>query len=427
MFAETDDSLHQPSVRIVEFEKKGPNCGFHLTRGKWDPYPWVSQVDDDSVSNLAGLKPGDCLLEVNDEDIVGKKICEIAELVKNKTGKVSLLVWNAGVDPHCSPEVYNSVVEAFDLKEENKDNTAQKIQQIFKPKPKNKIIPNIKVTQCHTNNFLSKLMGKSSSVDNLSSNFKFLSPNDSETMKIKSLSSNEIFQAETPTVSRAGSILKLSRRKDNNTTTMDDSLTNISDFEDRPASFHGSVEFLDNHLSERSDTNEELCKNQLTFHCPFQSKCTSLIKENEIMQHFETNHEGPLVQYFGKTIQISIRKLDNENCFMINNAGCTYFVKTYANSEVTLGDSSTSDIFLWCWYLGTKIGAKSFELEVELKTTSLKMPFFRVRSPISSLHSTSFYDIKEFNKGIFLNSETIKSLGCVDDIILNISIIPTDV
>jgi hypothetical protein len=32
-----------PSVRIVHVAKtENGACGFHLTRSKWDPYPWVS-------------------------------------------------------------------------------------------------------------------------------------------------------------------------------------------------------------------------------------------------------------------------------------------------------------------------------------------------------------------------------------------------
>ncbi|XP_076262693.1 uncharacterized protein LOC143197810 isoform X2 [Rhynchophorus ferrugineus] len=430
MFSETDELQTQSTVRVVEFEKNGSNCGFHLTRGKWDPYPWVSRVEDNSVSNLAGLKEGDCLLEVNGEDVVGRKICEIAEMIKTKSSQISLLVWNAGVDPYCSPEVYNSVVDAFDLRDENKDTTAQKIQQIFKPKPKNKVIPIIKITQCHANKFLTRIMGKSSSVENLSSNCKFLSPSDSETLKIKSLSSNEIFQTETPTVSRAGSIRKISRRK-NNSTTMDDSLTNISDFGTRPASFHGSIDFLNNTLEPNvtGDSSEALNRDDLAYYCPFQSKCSILVKENNIMEHFRTYHKGPLVQYFGNNIQISLRKLDSENCFMIITGQHTYFIKTCTTNKAncqTVSDSDKGDVFLWCWFLGSKEESKCYEMQVELKAQE-NQTIFRLRSSVSSLHSTSFYDIKEYNKGIFLNSGTLQLLEGFQDIMLNISIIPTDI
>lgn len=109
MLSDVDVEDHySPFIRQIEIEKNNSQCGFHLTRGKWDPYPWISDVDDGTAASSAGLKPGDCILEVNGEDVVGKRISEIAEIVKSKPEQVSLLLWNAGVDPHCTPEVTDS-------------------------------------------------------------------------------------------------------------------------------------------------------------------------------------------------------------------------------------------------------------------------------------------------------------------------------
>lgn len=38
------DSILQeiPIVQLLEIQREqGAACGFHLTRSKWDPYPWV--------------------------------------------------------------------------------------------------------------------------------------------------------------------------------------------------------------------------------------------------------------------------------------------------------------------------------------------------------------------------------------------------
>jgi C-terminal processing protease CtpA/Prc len=106
MLSDTDVEDHySPSVRLINLERNGSNCGFQLTRGKWDPYPWVNSVASDTAADLAGIKPGDCLLEVNGEDILGQRITEVAEIVKSKPNQVSLLLWNAGVDSQCTPEV----------------------------------------------------------------------------------------------------------------------------------------------------------------------------------------------------------------------------------------------------------------------------------------------------------------------------------
>lgn len=98
------DDHYNPSVRLLEIERRSSSLGFHLTRSKWDPYPWVSGVDLDTPAYYAGIKPGDCILEINGEDVVGQRISEIAEMVKSRDN-VALLLWNAGVNPKCGPEV----------------------------------------------------------------------------------------------------------------------------------------------------------------------------------------------------------------------------------------------------------------------------------------------------------------------------------
>ncbi|XP_075146193.1 uncharacterized protein LOC142220753 isoform X2 [Haematobia irritans] len=59
-----DDDHYESSVRLLHIDKT-PNgsCGFHLTRTKWDPYPWVSGVDCFTPAAQIGLQVGDCVLE----------------------------------------------------------------------------------------------------------------------------------------------------------------------------------------------------------------------------------------------------------------------------------------------------------------------------------------------------------------------------
>lgn len=46
----------------------GGNLGMHLSRTPWDPYPWVSGVLTGSCAEQAGVKVGDCVLEVGTFD-----------------------------------------------------------------------------------------------------------------------------------------------------------------------------------------------------------------------------------------------------------------------------------------------------------------------------------------------------------------------
>ncbi|EZA55569.1 hypothetical protein DMN91_008843 [Ooceraea biroi] len=99
---EEDANSLAPGKMILQMQKTsaspevhGKSCGFHLTKSKWDPYPWIGYVEDNSPADLAGLKAGDCLLAVDDNDLLGLKIRDIAALIRAQEGarNVNLSVW----------------------------------------------------------------------------------------------------------------------------------------------------------------------------------------------------------------------------------------------------------------------------------------------------------------------------------------------
>jgi C-terminal processing protease CtpA/Prc len=98
---QVDIDENQPSLRLCDVERPSAgSCGFHLTRTAWDPYPWVSGVEPGSAAEAAGLQAGDCVLEVNGEDVLGQRIGDVASKVRARDDRVTLLLWNAGSDPH---------------------------------------------------------------------------------------------------------------------------------------------------------------------------------------------------------------------------------------------------------------------------------------------------------------------------------------
>lgn len=59
----TGEEHQNPAVRVCDVTKPlEGSCGFHLTRTKWDPYPWVCGVDPDSAASQAGLQVRDYVL-----------------------------------------------------------------------------------------------------------------------------------------------------------------------------------------------------------------------------------------------------------------------------------------------------------------------------------------------------------------------------
>ncbi|CAH2064781.1 unnamed protein product, partial [Iphiclides podalirius] len=107
---ETSSEERSAGVRLVVLnlpEDEGDGLGFRLTRTLWDPYPWVREVTPGARADLAGLKTGDCLLQVDGRDLLGMPVGQVAGLIRGDGtgGGVSLLVWNCGVDPKDDPEL----------------------------------------------------------------------------------------------------------------------------------------------------------------------------------------------------------------------------------------------------------------------------------------------------------------------------------
>ncbi|XP_062125340.1 uncharacterized protein LOC133838289 [Drosophila sulfurigaster albostrigata] len=91
-------------VRLLKIPRAAPQIeeyGFRLTRSKWDPYPWVSEVAAGTPASLCGLKTGDCILKVNGVDIVGMRIADVAQIVKSQKDAVTFLCWNSDCETDC--------------------------------------------------------------------------------------------------------------------------------------------------------------------------------------------------------------------------------------------------------------------------------------------------------------------------------------
>ncbi|XP_014475800.1 PREDICTED: uncharacterized protein LOC106745059 [Dinoponera quadriceps] len=83
-------------LKLPRINRESDNSlGFHLTKSKWDPFPWIGYVENGSFADLTGLRVGDCLLSVDGVDLLGLKITDIAALIRNEESGsyINLDVW----------------------------------------------------------------------------------------------------------------------------------------------------------------------------------------------------------------------------------------------------------------------------------------------------------------------------------------------
>lgn len=147
--------------------------------------------------------------------------------------------------------MYNAFTRSFDLKGDTEEKKIAKIHQIFKSRSKNKTVPDIKVTHAQTNRFLTRILGKSSSDDNLASGSTKGHSSTLDGFKAKSLSSNEINCNVSPVLSRTCSVQRIAKKKGNYLDV------------DGSVSLHGSFESLD---STAVDAD-------VAYKCPYDADC----------------------------------------------------------------------------------------------------------------------------------------------------------
>lgn len=97
---------------------KSPNgaLGLNLSRAPWDPYPWVSGVQAESNAQLAGVCIGDTLLQLNGLDVLGMRISELANRLREHwlTGAehATMMMWRQQPNPSGSSDDPNEAAHA---------------------------------------------------------------------------------------------------------------------------------------------------------------------------------------------------------------------------------------------------------------------------------------------------------------------------
>jgi hypothetical protein len=274
-------------------------------------------------------------------------------------------------------QVFHSLTEAFELEDER---PARLRQRLFGAKGRTAPEPpqlKISLASTPTNKFLTRILGKASSAENLSSSPVSLSavPRNlsefSSSLRAKSLSTSEICRpAGSRPLSPTPSVNSAHLR----------------------SSYHGSCESLEAGFAE----DEQL------YSCPCEEDCPALMKGLEVLQHIQEAHEGPLVHYFKPRLALSLPLAFEESAVLaVTTDGKTFFLK------VVREGCSPGDTSVWLWMLGSKQQADNYELILNLKGQGSEGEGLSFCSRALSLSSTSWTQTREARARILLAASAL--------------------
>ena len=59
-----NDNDREQNLKLISLKYESKGLGIRLSKSSWDPFPFVSHVDDNSTAEKRGIQVGDCVLKV---------------------------------------------------------------------------------------------------------------------------------------------------------------------------------------------------------------------------------------------------------------------------------------------------------------------------------------------------------------------------
>lgn len=291
-------------------------------------------------------------------------------------------------------QIYNSVVEAFHLKNQTTTERTKKLwERVFGRKKRDKSgptsqsassTPKISRASDIKNKFLTRLIGKSSSVDNLASESNF-----TPSLRKKSISSTDIY----PESLRKLNYLHQSDQCSTESlpTQENGSLSRYSSSNSCDALGGRNVQYY-NRLRNRnlkdnsenlfqfsSETTENDTNNNHLYHCPLSEACVP-VTAFSLLTHLQL-HDGPVIQYFKPRFSVRFPfSFENGAVFIVHCSEKTFFVRLHSAEE-------TGDIKLYVWLMGTRAEAEEFKLKVHLRGADYRTDL-KYKTTVNSIVST---------------------------------------
>ncbi|XP_063221114.1 uncharacterized protein LOC134530319 [Bacillus rossius redtenbacheri] len=425
---------YSPSVRGCDVERSASaSCGFHLSRTQWDPYPWVSGVEAGSAAEAAGLLSGDCVLEVNGEDVLGLKICDVAEKVKARADRVSLLLWNSGSDPNCDPESLCCGPMTTSLQRLTTSVSAI-LAALECPVCLDTIPP--PAHQCCNGHLICVRCraraercpvcrvrfsrGRSLLADRVFSSLtdafgvaaapelrRKLCLRPQEPREAKAAAPRNKFLARV--LGKSCSVENLSPRRQGLLAPHRDD----EDFAGLKAKSLSTGEIFRPHSpapvsrwTSASSTqlsasgaasceSLEDCGDDPPCFCPSDAACRVAVRASRVLQHVRECHDGPLVQYFRPRACLALPSpLEDTALVSLADGSRAFFLK------VAQPAAAHGDTLVWLWFVGSARGAAAHSLHVTLRGHGARGKLLHFRADALSLAADSWADVAASQRGV---------------------------
>ncbi|XP_065211923.1 uncharacterized protein LOC135839698 isoform X2 [Planococcus citri] len=237
-------------------------------------------------------------------------------------------------------QIYTAVIEAFHLKNQTIEERTKKLwERIFGKKKRDKNqsrVPTPKASKFEIKNkFLTRLIGKSSSVDNLTTEGSSFSP----TLRKKSISSCDISQARA-----------FNHFNNCSYSCSTESLPNRKSFYNADLNVENLFQFSTDISMSDSNANDAL------YHCPISNNCSPM-SYYSLLTHLQ-QHPGPMIQFFRSNFAIHFPfSFDDDAVFVINAFDRAFFAKI---------SSQNDDIKVYIWLIGRKELTEQFRAVASL-------------------------------------------------------------
>lgn len=311
-------------------------------------------------------------------------------------------------------QIYTAVIEAFHLKNQNSEERTKKLwERVFGKKKREKSqsrIPTPKINRAFEikNKFLTRLIGKSSSVGNLSSEAAF-TPN----LRKKSISSSDVYPTSEKKLSYmygdsySGSTESLSNgnrmmtSKFPSTGSSCERLNCTRNFYDRSRGRMVNDSIKENLFQFSTDisvNNFECNDTTNAYLCPISSMCEPM-SSLSLLTHLH-QHGGPIIQYFKSDFFINFPfSFESGAVFIVNCYDKSFFTKIL----VDIGDG----IKVYVWLMGSKEESEQFKLILSLQGMELRteLSFITFVNTISSTESSQ----NVYNNQIIITNSIIEN------------------